>query len=180
MKYLGLIWLCAVVAACSSPDEQPEAMENTNEATALTKAECIDKVLYYKLETTGENYDSISTDYFNEVIDYEDSIALAIQDTVWMLESTRFSYLSDYELEGSQEMADSLNLIIDDLKKQLKAYQKAVVGYVFVHTFSVSQDTMSMIFIMDKDCSKSDAIPVKTVEDIDPDDFRVGIQDLQP
>lgn len=174
----AIFTVITVMAACSSPTENSEEDDNVSAPVVLTQAECIDKVLYYKLEATSENYDSISISYFNEVMDYEDSLALAIQDEMWILEGMRFSYLSDYEIEGNQERADSLNIVIDKLKKELKAYRKTVVGYVFVHTFTIEQDTMSMIFLMDKNCSQSDAIPIKTVEELDPDDFRTDIADL--
>lgn len=167
-----------VLFGCVSTEKNDEPTDSNTSEIILTKAECINKVLYYKLETTSLEYDSISTEYFSEVKDYTDTVALKLQNEVWELEALRSSYLISDTAVNSQEKADSLTLVIEEHRQDLKFYQKSTVGYVFVHTFSIKSDTMSMIFLMDKACLHSDAIPIKTVSDIDPDDFRANIQDL--
>lgn len=178
MKRAIYIFALIGLTSCVTSVKEDDSVETEPQSTILTKGECIDKVLYYKLETTSADYDSITTQYFHEVKDYTDTLALIIQDSIWKLESIRDSYFRSTVPAGSQMKADSLTKIIAELRGEIKFYNKSVVGYVFVHTFAVKKDTMSMIFLMDKNCLNSDAIPIKTVAEIDPEDFLTSVKDL--
>ena len=121
-------------------------------------------------------YDSINTQYFHQVIDYTDTIAIETEK-----ELEKLNYI--LEVDGTQHYSniqlDSIIQKAHKLKVDLTYFEKTVIGYVFVHTFLNKQDTMSAIIITNADCSKSEAIEIKTVTEIEPSYFKQKIRNIE-
>jgi predicted RNA binding protein with dsRBD fold (UPF0201 family) len=138
--------------------------------------ECIKKAIYYINEVDVSTYDSISTQYFHQVIDYTDSLAI---ETEKELEKLTYILEVDGTQNYSNEQLDSVITKTHLLKAELSHFKKSVIGYVFVHTFLNKQDTMSAIIISNADRSKSEAIKIKTITDIEPNYFKQKIRNIE-
>lgn len=138
--------------------------------------DCIKKGIYYLNEIDVSTYQKINTQYFHQVIDYTDTIAQEIEK-----EYEKLSYI--LEVDGSYLYSNiQLDSIINKanvLKKELLKYEKSVVGFVFLHTFLNKQDTISAIIIANADCSKSEAIKVKTLTEIEPNYYKQKIRSIE-
>ncbi len=138
--------------------------------------ECIKKGIYYINEVEVSTYKKINTQYFHQVIDYIDTTAQEIE-----REFEKLNYI--LEVDGSHlysnEQLDSIITKANELKKELLKYEKSVVGFVFLHTFLNKQDTISAIIIANADCSKSEAIKVKTLTEIEPNYYKQKIRNIE-
>jgi len=176
----------AIITSCGSKQEQEQNSSVKKEVITKTKnevdiskiplEECVKRGIYYLNEVDVSTYDSISTQYFHQVIDYTDSIAIVTEK-----ELEKLKYILD--VDGTQfysnEELDSIILKTHELKSELGKYQKTPIGYVFVHTFLNKQDTMSAIIIANSDLSKSEAIRIKTITEIDPSYFKQKIRNIE-
>lgn len=136
---------------------------------------CMDNILYYDLEIDLEEYDSLGTYFFHEILDYSEAIAITHYDELKQLKWR----LKENQTLINEDEKKSLENKIDSLQQLLSGYKQVVSGYVFVHTFKNSSDTLSMIFVMDTACGFSEAIPIKTIYDPDPDKYSSQIRQIK-
>ena len=87
------------------------------------------------------------------------------------------------EVDGSSnytnEELDSIITKAHNLKYELVRYEKQPIGFVFVHTFLNKKDTMSAIILANSDLSKSEAIRIRTITDIEPNYFKQKIRNIE-
>ncbi|PCJ87028.1 MAG: hypothetical protein COA57_05485 [Flavobacteriales bacterium] len=178
--YFLLLALFSVGCGGSSSTQKKYA-EEEKQAVEFTRdnlEDCIKKELYYDTRVDLGSYENLKTEYFTELRDYSSNKALRIEDE--LDKHIRF-YRQKYERDPQESIPDSvqfdervkLKFKIDSMGNLLRPYPKEVVGYVFVHTFKTMDDTMAVIFLMDKYCMKTEAIPIKISDtDIDPDHYR--------
>ena len=134
--------------------------------------EPVKKFIYYMSEVDIATYDSISTQYFHEVMDYTDTAAISIETKITELEMT---IAADTTTEFEKQVAADE---ISELSLELIKYEKDVTGYVFVHTFLNKGDTISAIIITNADMSKGEAIKVTTPNDIEPTAFTGNVRKI--
>tara|TARA_B110000285_G_C14805863_1_gene459653 strand:+ start:90 stop:635 length:546 start_codon:yes stop_codon:yes gene_type:complete len=137
--------------------------------------ECIHSALYYLESTEINTYDSIDTQYFHEVLGYKNKKAVEMEKRVQIL---KHSIIIDtiHNLDAADR--EEIELDIENLRHDLYSFEKEVIGFVFIHTYSIKLDTLSAIIIMTKDCSNSQAIPVNAIKDIEPSNFAYQIQQI--
>lgn len=174
------------MASCNAKGNSKEEKDREKSKTQITPAatdlasvpleDCIKKAIYYINEVDVTTYDSINTQYFHQVIDYTDTIAINAE-----LELEKLTYI--LEVDGTQNFTnaelDSIIQKVNDLKSDLAFYKKSVTGYVFVHTFLNKADTMSAIIITNADRTRSEAIKIKTVTNIEPNYFKQKIRNIE-
>jgi hypothetical protein len=160
----------------NNPGNIPSPPLNSVNVGDIPLVDCIKKAIYYINEVDVATYDSISTQYFHQVIDYTDSIAI---ETEQELEKLTYILEVDGTQHYSNEQLDSIITKAHSLKTELTYFKKSVIGYVFVHTFLNKQDTMSAIIIANADRSKSEAIKIKTITDIEPNYFKQKIRNIE-
>jgi hypothetical protein len=134
---------------------------------------CTKKALYDIKDIDISTYDSISSQYFQEVLDYEDVEAKFIENEISKLE---YNLNSDAIEFYSDVQVDSIINRLNQLKTDILSYDKILSGYVYVHTFANKKDTMSAIIITNRDGSDAEAIQVKTVNELNPDNYRSRIR----
>lgn len=130
--------------------------------------DCIHNALYYLDNTDIKTYDSLDTRYFHEILGYASKEAIGMEEKIISLKQ---NISLDTNNMISSIIKDEMQLQIDSLRNELNYYDKEVIGYVFVHTYTSHNDTLSAIIVMNKDCASSHAIPVKTINNINPDDY---------
>lgn len=163
----------------SKPHPQEPENKETNKSELVKDQEVDDfalvepikKFIYYMNEVDISTYDSISTQYFHEVLDYTDSVAIALDKKREKLQVLLNMDTTAFEKELATEE-------IADISMQLNQYQKEVTGYVFVHTFLNKGDTLSAIIITNADMSKGQAHPVATVSSIEPTAFTNDVRQI--
>lgn len=134
--------------------------------------ETVKKFIYYMNEVDISTYDSISTQYFHEVVDYTDTIAISIDNKLKKLKLLiNGDSLNSFEKEVVKDE-------MIQLSTELSKYSKSVTGYLFVHTFLNKGDTLSAIIITNADMSKGEAFPVNTVNHIEPSQFTENIRQI--
>lgn len=133
---------------------------------------CMNNILYYDLNIDLNQYDSIGTYYFHEIMDYQEDEAIQLFDQIQAVKEKLKKAESDDQRLALEQRKDSLRM-------ELSRYKSEVTGHVFVHTFLNKGDTLSMIFIMDNDCNYSEAVPVNTIYDPDPDDFTRKVRKIE-
>lgn len=175
---IGGIVIGIFLTGCLNEGDVNKKTTGDTDQAPVDYTECVKKAIYYKLKTDETEYDSISTSYFKEIEDYTDSSTIKMQEALWEKETLFNQFWSTNSDSDSSNMHIVLENEIDSLKKELKSIEKEIVGYVFVHTFSIGKDTSSMIFIIDDRCEKWDAIPIKTIKDIEPNSFVKNIRAL--
>ena len=147
-----------------------------NYAPDVPLNECIHNALYYLENTEINTYDSIDTHYFHEVLGYKNKKAVEMEKRVKMLKNLiMIDTLSNI---GKAERKE-IELDLENLRNNLYSIEKEVIGFVFIHTYSIKLDTLSAIIIMTKNCSNSQAIPVNAIKDIDPSQFSYQIQQIE-
>ncbi len=180
------VFLLAFVNSCAPKEDTKETIVKAEipstssqvviDVNDIPLVECIKKAIYYINEVDVSTYDSISTQYFHQVIDYTDSIAIETEK-----ELEKLTYI--LEVDGTQyynnEQLDSIITKANQMKSELAHFKKSVTGYVFVHTFLNKQDTMSAIIIANADRSKSEAIKIKTITEIEPNYFKQKIRNIE-
>lgn len=184
-KYLLPI-LGLFLFSCGSkkePRQQQDQKEKKDEPVNLYKGpdyeainNCLRTTLSYKMQIEPRDYDSISTYYFHEIRDYAEPeisqknqalrrLKQTIKDSSSALEETRLK-----DIEGQ----------IDILQQEVNAHYREVIGYVFVHSFSIKdKDTLSAIFVMDRSCGFKEFIIVKAISDPNPDDYIEPIRSIE-
>lgn len=163
------------MASCVNEGQVVNGKKTDQAKKEFSLKECMNNILYYNLQIDLNNYDSLSTYFFHEILDYVDSVAIAKYDT---LKTIRW----DLQENGGLMTLDKkkeLELEIDHLKQELSSFKQVVNGYVFVHTFRSKTDTLSMIFVMDTECGYSSAIPIKTIYDPDPDKYSSQVRQIK-
>ena len=165
---LGGIALSILATGCLSDNEVSEKEVVDQE---IDYTECIKNAIYYNLDSDETDYDSISTSFFKEIENYSDSSFIKMQESLWEKETLFNQFWQENNDNDSSDLHLKLKIEIDSLKSTLKDVKKEVIGYMFVHTFSVGKDTSSMIFIIDTKCEEWKAIPVKTIQDYQPEDY---------
>ena len=138
--------------------------------------ECIHNALYYLGNTEINSYDSIDTHYFHEVLGYKNKKALEMEKRVQML---KHSIVIDTLNNLDTAKREEIELNLENLRHELYSFEKEVIGFVFIHTYSIKLDTLSAIIIMTKNCSSSQAIPVNAIKDIDPSHYAYKIQQIE-
>ena len=189
-EYMKLFFpiLLIVVTIFQSSCQSKSKKHNTSDAnvelvkiqeidvSTLPLEECIKRGIYYLNEVDVATYDSISTQYFHQVIDYTDTVAIEMD-----LELEKLKYI--LEVDGSSnytnEELDSIITKAHNLKYELVRYEKQPIGFVFVHTFLNKKDTMSAIILANSDLSKSEAIRIRTITDIEPNYFKQKIRNIE-
>lgn len=139
-------------------------------------SECIQNALYYLDNTEINTYDSIDTHYFHEVLGYKNERALEMEKR---MQTLKHSIMIDTANNLGTVQREEIELEIENVRYELYSYEKAVIGYVFIHTYSIKEDTLSAIIVMTKNCSSSEAIPVNAIKDIDPSDFSYQVQQIE-
>ena len=179
MKNLTLsfiVTLAFAVVGCKSTNDSTEKeenkekiqQENTSLNLGFSISECIQHALYYMENTDIQSYDSLDTRYFHEIMGYRLQDAKDLENKIL---SIKQNISADTLGNIPSFMKDEMQLQIDSLRNQLNYYDKEVIGYVFVHTYTSDSDTLSAIILMNTNCSSSHAIPIKTITDINPDDY---------
>jgi len=138
--------------------------------------ECIQNALYYLDNTEINSYDSIDTHYFHEVLGYKNQKALDMEKRLQML---KHSIMIDTSNNLGTAQREEIENDIENLRYELYSHEKEVIGFVFIHTYSIKQDTLSAIIVMTKNCSSSQAIPVNAIKDIDPSDYSYKVQQIE-
>lgn len=143
---------------------------NGSHVSDFALVEPVKKIIYYMNEVDITTYDSISTQYFHEVMDYKDSVAIELQNHISHLQSMiDADTLPSFEKEIASEK-------IVDFSLELNKYDKVVTGYVFVHTFLNKGDTLSAIIVTNANMTKGEAFPISTVSDIEPTAFTNNVR----
>lgn len=183
-RLAAIITIPLLLAACKNSgnsggnnhnSESPEdSSSNGNHLTVNDFAivEPVKKFIYYMNDVDITTYDSISTQYFHEVMDYTDTAAIAIEMKIHELEMI---LVSDTTTEIEKHVTEEQ---ISELSLELYKYEKNVTGYVFVHTFLNMGDTLSAIIITNADMTKGEAIQVSTPNDIEPTAFTSNIRKI--
>lgn len=160
----------------SSNSDKDTTKKNTETALSINDfalVEPIKKFIYYMNEVDITTYDSISTQYFHEVIDYTDTSAISLDKRIQKLQILiNGDSLSEFEKEISKDE-------IVELSTKLSEYDKSVTGYVFLHTFLNKGDTLSAIIITNADMSKGEAFPVNTVSNIEPSQYTDNVRQIE-
>jgi len=138
--------------------------------------ECIHNALYYLGNTEINTYDSIDTHYFHEVLGYKDKKAVEMEKRVQIL---KHSIIIDTLNNLGTAEREEIELDLENLRHDLYSFEKEVIGFVFIHTYSIKLDTLSAIIIMTKNCSSAQAIPVNAIKDIDPSHYAYKIQQIE-
>lgn len=138
--------------------------------------ECIHNALYYLESTEINTYDSIDTQYFHEVLGYKNKNAVEMEKRLQMLKQ---SIITDTTNSLDAAEREEIEIDIENLRHDLYSFEKEVIGFVFIHTYSIKLDTLSAIIIMTKNCSSSQAVPVNAIKDIDPSNFAYQIQQIE-
>lgn len=185
ISYLIFIPLISLMTSCggssSTKELETSLPAKDNEIQGPKKVhvedfalvEPIKKIIYYLSEVDITTYDSITTQYFHAVMDYKDSNAIHLEHQLNYYESIiHSSETSEEDKLASQEEATKIN-------QQLWKYNKEVIGYVFVHTFMNKGDTMSAIILTNSSLTKGQAIPIKKITEIEPDQFTSSIRKIE-
>lgn len=185
-KNVILLFSIVLFSYCDTKNKEVHEEKNKTEVNPVENLEiniseeqleeCINKGIYYLNEVDVSTYKKINTQYFHQVIDYIDTTAQEIEK-----EFEKLNYI--LEVDGSHlysnEQLDSIIFKANTLKKELIKFEKSVVGFVFLHTFLNKQDTISAIIIANADCSKSEAIKVITLTDIEPNYYKQKIRNIE-
>jgi hypothetical protein len=185
VHYFLIIFSFVVVYSCGSKNEKEgtNAQQNQIDSTEIKKCtfdhceinfkECIQKALYVLNDVDLTTYDSIASYYFEEVKDYIDEEAIVITQD---LKATEV----ELSITASKHSAkiDSLQMRMKELKTNLLTYEKQRTGFIFIHTFLNKQDTLSAIVLINEDGTNSEAVLIKTVNDMDADMFAGDVKKL--
>lgn len=137
---------------------------------------CLRTTLSYKLQIEPRDYDSIATYYFHEIRDYTNP---EIKAKSILLKTLKQNHKDSIELLTKERNA-KLEAQIDILQQELNVHFKDVIGYVFVHSFTLKEkDTVSAIFVMDQNCGYKELIKVKVITDPNPEDYVESIRGIQ-
>jgi AICAR transformylase/IMP cyclohydrolase PurH len=150
-------------------DNEPPKLSIENLGAPPSLLNCTKKALYDIKDIDIATYDSVSSQYFQEVLDYEDIEAKFIENEISKLE---YNLNSDAAKFYSDNQMDSIVNRLNQLKTDILSYDKILSGYVYVHTFTNKGDTLSAIIITNSDGSDAEAIQIKTVNQLDPDNYR--------
>jgi hypothetical protein len=150
-------------------DNEPPKFSIENLGATPPLLNCTKKALYDIKDIDIATYDSVSSQYFQEVLDYEDIEAKFIENEISKLE---YNLNSDAVKFYSDNQMDSIVNRLNQLKTDILSYDKILSGYVYVHTFTNKGDTLSAIIITNSDGSDAEAIQIKTVNQLDPDNYR--------
>lgn len=182
--FFNTILFLLFLTSCSDKEEKRESLtqeqstdkknKKTNYDVSLT--DCIHNALYYLDNTDINHYDSIDTHYFHEVLGYTNKDALKMEKDIQLMKQT---ILLDTLNNLSRITKDEYQLEIDELRQELFSYEKEIIGFVFIHTYTINQDTLSAIIVMNKNCSSSQAIPVNAIKDIDPSDYSYRVETIE-
>ncbi len=181
---LTILALSIITVSCNNTKKEngdeanptPESTSSTSSLPDFSLSECILNAIYHLDDTEINSYDSIATQYFHEVIGFQDSAAVAME---LEMNATKSILLNDTNAILPPLTLDSLKYRVTELKQELSRYDKGVIGFVFVHTYRMASDTASAIILMNMNCSKSEAIPVKTIKDVNPEDYSTKIQQIE-
>jgi hypothetical protein len=181
LRYTSVV-LLLLAMACGSNRDQALALEKKKSGPetdipvgmknkVMTHHEvydCMLNAIYYKLKVNREDLDTIKTHYFKTIIDYEELEVRAMHER---LQRLREILKDSAFVKGFR--ADRYEKEMDSLVQEVNRYDKTVVGFVLVHTFYVKpvKDTQTMIFVLDKNCGYKDAIKVKSIKNINPEDY---------
>jgi hypothetical protein len=165
MKLFCLLFFAALLWGCSGNTSSRGG--GPEKEVKADIGECMRKTLHYHT-VDMHSYDSLATQYFHEIKDYTGSKAKKLYKRI--LNKKHLVNSDSIRLNNPDEV-HLLQYQIDSLQHLISKFEKEVVGYVFVHTFQSEQDTLSMIIVMDNKCDMSEAIPIKAIKDIDPDDY---------
>lgn len=182
IAYSGLFFL---IASCSNSNNNhnhhttdPNAKDTVSGGNKISVndfalEEPVKKIIYYMSEVDITTYDSIATQYFHEVLDYEDTAAIALETKISKLQSIVDSdSLSTFEKQVASDKITSLTL-------SLNQYKKVITGYVFVHTFLNKGDTLSAIIVTNADMSKGEAYPIHAVKDVEPTAYTNNVRKIE-
>jgi len=171
--HLTVLIIISFFYSCSSKKKDDKKVRNdTNisqsdvenksnkEKIKVSLTECTKNAVYYLDEVDITTYDSVTTQYFHEVMDYTTEEALELQKEI---ESLKSFMESNVENEN-----DSIVELYYKKKTGLSKFKKEITGYVYVHTFLNNSDTLSALILANANCTKATAIKVRTISDIDP------------
>jgi len=182
--YTVILLFSAVSCSEKNQDSEEEIVaqnikadsQNGSQVPDVPLNECIHNALYYLNNTEINTYDSIDTHYFHEVLGYTNKKAIEMEKRLNML---KHSVMIDTLNNLGTVQRNEIELDIKNLRNELYTHEKEVIGFVFIHTYSIKQDTLSAIIVMTKNCSSSEAFPVNAIKDIDPSDFSYRVQQIQ-
>jgi hypothetical protein len=152
-------------AACTQSSTKPDAEKtspNNDLPTHVLINDCIKQAVYF--EYKSQQYDSLDTQYFQVLEDYNDEDAIELSSLLKFYNKQLITISDSVQLKNTIFKCDSL-------KQELSRYSKELVGYVFVHTFKVDEKLSSAIFLIDKSCRWSEIIPVRAISELDSEDF---------
>lgn len=186
-KVIYIVLASALVTGCNNKSTEKTGGSNPDHTIDSTLSnldkkvhvddfslvEPIKKIIYYMNEIDINTYDSINTQYFHEIVDYTDSAAILLENQINYLETViAADTITDIEKKEAKLEITYLNL-------ELVKYTKSVTGYVFVHTFTNKNDTLSAIIITNADMSKGEAFPINTITEIEPHHYKIKVRQIE-
>ncbi len=147
----------------------------SNNKIQISLAECTKNAVYYLDEVDITTYDSVTTQYFHEVLDYTLDEAIQLEKETELLK--QYINKTDFQKQTGNESDSIIDLYYRN-KNALSKYKKEVTGYVYVHTFINNTDTLSALILANANCTKATAIKVRTISDIDPSMYASQIRKI--
>lgn len=183
LRFTSIVLALSVVVSCGNNKEKALSLEKKNhhstESTlpdslksyVMKKNEvfdCMMNAIYYKLKVTSEDLDTIKTHYFHNIVDYQDLSVRVMSERL-----LRLREISKDSAHIKGFVPHRYDKEIDSLIQEVNRYEKGIVGFVLVHTFFIKaeKDTQTMIFVLDKNCGYKDAIKIKSISNLNPEDY---------
>lgn len=144
----------------SKTGENTELKKDPVKFRKIEPGECIKHIIYKRNGSDMNQYDSLQTLYFHELLEYTEEDAIAMNK-----ELDSIKRLMNNHNKWSPEMEEICIQRIDSLKAELSPYKKFISGYAFVHVFFDGKDTISAIFVMDTLCGFGEMTIVKDLKE---------------
>ncbi|MFI5204937.1 MAG: hypothetical protein ACHQF2_10615 [Flavobacteriales bacterium] len=183
LRLTSIMMALSMLASCGNGKEKALSLEKKNRDSSETEVpdslrnyimnrsevyDCMLNAIYYKLKVTREDLDTIKTHYFHNIVDYQDLEVRVMSERL-----QRLREIMKDSAKVKSFIPQRYEKEMDSLVQEVNRYEKSVVGFVLVHTFFIKadRDTQTMIFVLDKNCGYKDAIKIKSISNLNPEDY---------